>query len=153
MSKSRTKLINAIVAATDEFKQATGIQPHISGLPFIRTKVSDRIKNEMNYFLFGSLALSALVLFLFFRSFAATTMSLVVVAMGVVWSFGTMVLFGFKITLLTALIPPLVVVIGVPNCIYFLNTYHSCYKESNNKEASLYTMVGRMGVVLSLIHI
>lgn len=147
MSKSRTKLINAIVAATDEFKKATGIEPHISGLPFIRTKVSDRIKNEMNYFLFGSLALSALVLFLFFRSFAATTMSLVVVAMGVIWSFGTMVLFGFKITLLTALIPPLVVVIGVPNCIYFLNKYHSCYKESNDKQASLYTMVGRMGVV------
>jgi len=147
MSKSRTKLINAIVAATDEFKKATGIEPHISGLPFIRTKVSDRIKSEMNYFLFGSLALSALVLFLFFRSFAATTMSLVVVAMGVIWSFGTMVLFGYKITLLTALIPPLVVVIGVPNCIYFLNKYHTCYKESNDKQASLYTMVGRMGVV------
>ncbi|MFY7965323.1 MAG: efflux RND transporter permease subunit [Chitinophagaceae bacterium] len=147
MSKSRTRLINSIVAATDKFKQATGIQPHISGLPFIRTKVSDRIKNEMNYFLFGSLALSAIVLFLFFRSFAATTMSLAVVAMGVIWSFGTMVLFGYKITLLTALIPPLVVVIGVPNCIYFLNKFHSCYKESNDKQASLYTMVGKMGVV------
>lgn len=74
-------------------------------------------------------------------------MSLAVVAMGVIWSFGTMALLGYKITLLTALIPPLIVVIGIPNCIYFLNKYHTSFKESNDKDFALYTMVGRMGVV------
>ncbi len=147
MSKSRTALVNKISTAVNSFKKLTGIATHISGLPYIKTKVSDRIKNEMSYFLFGSLLLSALVLLLFFRSFAATLMSLSVVAMGVLWSFGTMVLFGYKITLLTALIPPLVVVIGVPNCIYFLNKYHTVYRESNDKEFSLYTMIGKMGIV------
>ena len=48
-----------------------------------------------------------------------------VVIIGVIFSFGTMYLFGFKITILNALIPPLIVVIGVPNCIYFLNKYHT----------------------------
>ena len=147
MSKARTKLINSIVEAVALFEKQTNIKAHISGLPFIRTRIADRLKNEMNYFLIASLALSALVLLLFFRSFSAMLMSLAVVAMGVIWSFGTMVLFGYKITLLTALIPPLVVVIGIPNCIYFLNKYHTCYKESNDKEFSLYTMIGRMGVV------
>ena len=147
LSKSRTRLVNNIVAAVNLFEKQAGIATHISGLPYIRTRVADKLKLEMNYFLFGSLALSALVLLLFFRSLAATLMSLTVVAMGVVWSFGTMVLFGYKITLLTALIPPLVVVIGIPNCIYFLNKYHTCYKESNDKQSSLFTMVGRMGVV------
>ena len=74
-------------------------------------------------------------------------MSLFVVMMGVIWSLGTMVLFDYKITLLTALIPPLVVVIGVPNCIYFLNKYHMSYKEEGNKQQALVTMIGRMGVV------
>lgn len=146
-SKSRTKLINYIAEEVKLFETETGITAHISGLPFIRTRLSDRIKHEMNYFLFGSLLLSALVLLLFFRSVAAMAMSLAVVAMGVLWSFGTMVLFGYKITLLTALIPPLVVVIGVPNCIYFLNKYHTCYQDSGDKQESLYTMVERMGIV------
>lgn len=147
MSKSRTRLINAISQAVHQFEKETKIETHISGLPYIRTVIAERIKSEMNFFLIGSLVLSALVLLLFFRSISAMFMSLAVVAMGVLWSFGTMVLLGYKITLLTALIPPLVVVIGVPNCIYFLNKYHTVYKESNDKEFALHTMIGRMGVV------
>jgi predicted RND superfamily exporter protein len=105
------------------------------------------VKAEMNWFLIGSLVLSVVTLFLFFWSFSTTLMSLIVVGMGVIWSLGTLVLFGYKITLLTALIPPLVVVIGIPNCIYFLNKYHTVYLETRNKEEALVTMVGRMGVV------
>jgi len=74
-------------------------------------------------------------------------MSLLVVGMGVVWSMGTMALFDYKITLLTALIPPLIVVIGIPNCIYFLNKYHMSYRETGDKKNALTTMVGRMGIV------
>jgi predicted RND superfamily exporter protein len=74
-------------------------------------------------------------------------MSLAVVAMGVIWSLGTMVLMGQKITLLTALIPPLIVVIGIPNCIYFLNKYHTSFKETQDKEKAIINMVGRMGIV------
>ena len=147
MSVNRVKIINNILNAIHQFEKATNITAHISGLPYIRTVVAERIKKELNFFLFGSLLFSAIVLLLFFRSFAAMAMSLSVVAMGVIWSFGTMGLLGYKITLLTALIPPLVVVIGVPNCIYFLNKYHSSFKESNDKQFALYTMVSRMGVV------
>jgi hypothetical protein len=119
----------------------------MSGLPYIRTILADRIKKEMLWFLFGSLFLCAVTLYLFFRSFSAMLMSLAVVAMGVIWSLGTMVLMGQKITLLTALIPPLIVVIGIPNCIYFLNKYHTAYKETKDKEKAIVQMVGRMGIV------
>lgn len=147
MSKSRTKLINSITQFVNDFEKETHIKAHISGLPYIRTIIANRIKQEMNFFLIGSLILSALVLLVFFRSISAMLMSLAVVAMGVLWSFGTMVLLGYKITLLTALIPPLVVVIGVPNCIYFLNKYHIVYKESKDKQFALFTMIGKMGIV------
>jgi uncharacterized protein len=143
----RTTIINQIVSIVKNFENKTSIETHISGLPYIRTIVAERIKKEMNFFLIASLVFSAVVLLLFFRSTAAMFMSLAVVAMGVIWSFGTMVLFGYKITLLTALIPPLVVVIGVPNCIYFLNKYHTSFKDSLDKKFALFNMVGRMGVV------
>lgn len=146
-SKSRTRLINDIMQEVDGFAKKANMPVYVSGLPFIRTTIGNRIKAEMNWFLLGSLLLSVITLFLFFRSVSATFMSLLVVGMGVVWSLGTIVLLGYKITLLTAIIPPLVVVIGIPNCIYFLNKYHTAYRELNDKEKALITMVGRMGIV------
>ena len=146
-SGARSRIINSLETKLTSFKKATQLDLHVSGLPYIRTIMADRIKKEMLWFLIGSLVLSAITLLLFFRSIPAMLMSLAVVAMGVIWSFGTMVLLGQKITLLTALIPPLIVVIGIPNCIYFLNKYHTSYKETGDKEKALIQMVGRMGIV------
>ncbi|MEO5909137.1 MAG: MMPL family transporter, partial [Ginsengibacter sp.] len=146
-SKGRTQVINDIIDKTNEYTATTKIPTHISGLPLIRTQVADRIAHEMKLFIIGSLVLSAFILLLMFRSVKTTLLSLLVVITGVVWSVGIMYLFGYKITLLTALIPPLIVVIGIPNCIYFLNKYHSTYKKTGDKEQSLIDMVSRMGVV------
>lgn len=146
-SPARTKVVNSIVDLTDKFSAAHKIEVHLSGLPLIRTQMANRIQREMRWFLIGSVLLSAIILLLFFRSLSATALSLAVVIIGVVWSMGIMNLFGYKITLLTALIPPLIVVIGIPNCIYFLNKYHSSYKETGDKEKALVNMISKMGVV------
>lgn len=146
-SAGRTQVINDISDAVKVFAGKTNIEVHLSGLPLIRTVVADRIQNEMRYFLFGSLLLSALILLLFFRSISTTILSLLVVILGVIWSVGVLYLCGYQITLLTALIPCLVVVIGIPNCIYFINKYHSSYIKSTDKNKSLVEMVSKMGVV------
>lgn len=146
-SAARTKVVNDIVKLTKDFTAQTHIETHLSGLPLIRTLVADRIKNEMKWFLIGSLALSALILLVFFRSLSTMLLSLSVVIISVIWSFGVLELFNYKITLLTALIPPLIVVIGIPNCIYFLNKYHSTYQGTKEKHPSLVQMVSKMGVV------
>ena len=146
-SPARTKIVNDIIAAANAFQQQTNIEVHLSGLPLIRTVMADRIQKEMRYFLLGSVLLSALILLLFFRSMSTMLLSLAVVILGVVWSLGILYLCGYKITLLTALIPSLVVVIGIPNCIYFINKYHSSYRQSGDKMQSLVDMVSKMGVV------
>ena len=146
-SKERTVVIHDINALTEAFSKATNTPVHLSGLPLIRTVVSDRIQAEMKIFLIGSLALSVLILLIFFRSFSTTLLSMAVVIIGVVWSVGIMQLMGYQISLLTALIPSLVVVIGIPNCIYFINKYHTSYLQSGDKEQSLVDMVSKMGVV------
>ncbi len=146
-SSGRTKVINDIINTINTYTAKTNIPTHISGLPLIRTQVADRIAREMKWFTIGSLALSALILLLMFRSVSTMILSLLVVIIGVIWSIGITYLFKYKITLLTALIPPLVVVIGIPNCIYFLNKYHSTYKKTGDKKQSLIDMVSKMGVV------
>jgi len=154
-SKKRNDVVKDIVDAAQAFGQRHSLDMHYSGLPLIRTNMATRVANEMQWFLFGSVILSAVILLAFFRSFSAMLLSLSVVVMGVLWSLGTMHLFGYSITLLNALIPPLVVVIGIPNCIYFLNKYHSAFKDlerpgtppSDIKKAALFEMISRMGVV------
>ncbi|MGV3767225.1 MAG: efflux RND transporter permease subunit [Chitinophagaceae bacterium] len=146
-SKKRNDVIAAIAAETETFGKKHQTEIMLSGLPYIRTVVGLRIQEEMRFFLIGSLVLSALILLVFFRSVSAMVLSLAVVLIGVVWSMGTMDLFGYKISLLTALIPPLIVVIGIPNCIYFLNKYHTAYRETGEKNSAIVQMIAKMGVV------
>jgi uncharacterized protein len=160
-SPKRSKIIADITAAVNQFEAQTKIETHLSGLPLIRTMVADRLQKEMQLFLIGSLVLSALILLIFFRSVSTMLLSLLVVLFGVVWSLGVLQLCGYKISLLTALIPPLVVVIGIPNCIYFINKYHTSYvsrisaslnadvksPSTTLRTLALVDMVSKMGVV------
>jgi uncharacterized protein len=146
-SKKRIGVVEAITSQANDFGKNNGLQVYLSGLPLIRTEMATRIANEMRLFLLASVILSAFILLLFFRSVGTMLLSLAVVIIGVVWSLGTIHLLGYKITLLTALIPPLIVVIGIPNCIYFLNKYHTSYNETGEKRTALIEMVGRMGIV------
>ena len=154
-SKRRNKVVGDIVKTADAFGTKYGIEMHYSGLPLIRTNLATKVAAEMQWFLLGSIILSAIILLVFFRSFSATAISLAVVIIGVIWSLGTMEWLGYKITLLNALIPPLIVVIGIPNCIYFLNKYHTAYNDINGdvftvesrKRIALTAMISRMGVV------
>jgi predicted RND superfamily exporter protein len=109
--------------------------------------MATKVASEMKWFLLGSVLLSALILLIFFRSFSNMILSLAVVIMGVVFSLATMHLFGYKITLLNALIPPLIVVIGIPNCIYFLNKYHTAFRDTGEKRKALIEMISKMGIV------
>ncbi len=154
VTKERSVVIGQINKELANFEAATNIETHVSGLPLIRTMVADRIQKEMKLFLFASLGLSVLILLIFFRSISTTLLSLAVVLIGVIWSVATIYLCGYQITLLTALIPSLVVVIGIPNCIYFINKYHTSHIQSDEnlsllkrKENALIAMVSKMGVV------
>lgn len=146
-SKKRNAVVEKIKTLAETFGKNNNQEVYLSGLPLIRTEMSTRIADEMKLFLLASVVLSALILLLFFRSFSSMLLSLGVVIIGVLWSMGTMHLFGYKITLLTALIPPLIVVIGIPNCIYFLNKYHTSYNDTDDRKEALVNMVGRMGIV------
>jgi len=160
-SKERTVVVETISKIANDFGINQKVEIHESGLPFIRTRLATRIANEMKWFLVGSILLSAFILLLFFRSISSVLLSLTVVMIGVAWSLGTMHLLNYKITLLTALIPPLIVVIGIPNCIYFLNKFHTAFQEvgekaqgtgnkaqgTGQKKQALIEMVSRMGIV------
>ena len=147
-SAARIVTVKGITDAVDSFtRRHTTLELHYSGLPLIRAKMAVKVAHETTWFLLGSVLILSIIMLVFFRSISTMLLSLTVVVIGVIFSLGTMDLFGYKITLLNALTPTLVVVIGIPNCIYFMNKYHTAFKDTGDKHEALVAMIGRMGIV------
>lgn len=144
-SKAREPLISDIERELAYFEKNTGTELHISGLPFIRTDSIRRSKKEILLFTLLAAVMTSLVLFLFFRSAIAIIIPLLVVATGIAWSSGLLVLFGFKITTLTGLIPPLMIVIGVPNAVYMITKFHQEFLLHGNKMRGLTRVIQKTG--------
>lgn len=149
-SKYRDELFKKIDEEVASFEEKTKIKVHKSGLPYIRVNSTTKVKKEIQIFLLLSILITSLILYLFFRSFKATMYSMLVVCVGVVWSVGIQSLFGYKVTMLTGLIPPLIVVIGIPNCIFLLNKYHSEYKKHGNQIKALSVVIQKIGNAIFL---
>ena len=144
-NESRIDLILSIEDVINPFAEQIGVDIHYSGLPYIRTKSTVKTKAEVEMFIFLAMGVTAFIMLLFFRSFSAMFYSMLVVGVGVVWAIGTLVLLGFKITILTALIPPLIIVIGIPNCIFLLNKYHNEFKLHGNKIKAMTRVIQKVG--------
>jgi predicted RND superfamily exporter protein len=129
----------------DAFEKASGIDLRVSGMPYIRTLNSQNIVDEIGLFVGAALGVTSLLFFFFFRSFRATLLSMTIVTIGVMWSFGTLGLLGYEITVLTAIIPPLIIVIGIPNCIFLINKYQQEIKKHGNKMKSLQRVISKVG--------
>lgn len=129
----------------NDFEEETGLNVRVSGMPYIRTMSSQSIIDEIGKFIFAALAVTSLIFFFFFRSIRATVISIVVVIIGVMWAFGTLGLLQYEITVLTALIPPLIIVIGIPNCIFLINKYQQEVKKHGNQALSLQRVISKIG--------
>ena len=145
-SKDRIKVVSSIKTLGDGFGKLNGLEMHYSGLPLIRTVMATQVADELKLFLILAMIVTGLVLFLLLRSIYAVIYSMLVVAIAVICCLGTIVLFGFKITLLTGLIPPLIVVIGITNCVYLLNKYHIEYVKHGNKMKALNRVIEKIGM-------
>lgn len=145
-SEGRIELTEKITTAGDKFSEETGIDTHYAGLPFVRSIVASRVKAEMQFFLLLSVAVTAIILLLFFRSFTAVIFPMVIIGVVVIWAIGSIGLLGYKITLLTGLIPPVIVVIGIPNSVYLLNKYHQEYEKHGNKVMAISIVIRKIGM-------
>jgi predicted RND superfamily exporter protein len=144
-TKGRIAIVKLIKALGDEFSAKQNLELHYSGLPYIRTAVTAKIVSEMKLFTLLALVVTAVILLVFFKSFKAVVFPMLVVMFGAIWSFGTLVMLDYKITILTSLITPLIIVIGVPNCILLLNRYQQEYYKHGNKVKALVRMVIKVG--------
>lgn len=144
-TKGRVQLIYDIRNSIEKFGEKYNVKLHYSGLPYIRTVTSKKVEDELQLFIYASLLIASIILLIFFRSFKAVFFTIIIVIINVVWVMGTISFLGYKITMLTGILPPLLIVIVVENCIFLLNKYHNEYKLHGNKIKSLSRVVQRIG--------
>jgi len=138
-------IVKDLIPAIENFQDTYDIDIRVSGMPYIRTLNAQNIVDEIGLFVVAALLVTSLIFFLFFRSFRATFISLIVVCIGVMWTLGFLGLLKYEITVLTALIPPLIIVIGIPNCIFLINKYQHEVKLHGNKVKSLQRVITKVG--------
>lgn len=138
-------ILKELIPIIEEFEESQDINVYVSGMPYIRTLNSQNIIDEIGLFVGGALFVTSLIFFLFFRSFRATLISMITVLIGVMWAFGFLGLLRYEITVLTAIIPPLIIVIGIPNCIFLINKYQQEIKNHGNKAKSLQRVITKIG--------
>lgn len=141
----RDFIFDALNPIIEQFERDYNIDVRVSGMPYIRTMNAQNIIDEIGLFVVLALGVTALIFFFFFRSFRATLITLLVVSIGVVWAFGFIGLFRYEITVLMALIPPLIIVIGVPNAIFLINKYQQEVKKHGNQAKSLQRVISKIG--------
>ncbi len=141
----RQAVIDAVRDRTEAFAQGTALPVYRSGLPWIRVNSTNLVKEEMPMFMAASMGLCALLLFLFFRSWRVMGICMAVVAISVVWTFGCMALLDYKVTLLQSVIAPLVIVTGVPNCVFLVNAFHYEFTDHGNRVKALQRVISRIG--------
>lgn len=147
-SKHRIEIVKQIKTEADAFSKKHNLDLHYSGMPYIRTAFMEKISGEMGLFMIMAILVMAFILWAFFRSFNTVFYSIAVVAIGVIWSLGTIHLLDYKITVLSGLIAPLIMVIGIPNCVFLINKYQSEYALHHNKMKALSRMIVTIGVSL-----
>lgn len=129
----------------EEFEEQSGIKVYVSGMPYVRTLNSQNIVDEIKWFVLAALLVTSFIFYFFFRSFRATFISMLTVIIGVIWAFGFIGLLHYEITVLTAIIPPLIIVIGIPNCIFLINKYQQEIKKHGNQAKSLQRVIAKIG--------
>ena len=143
--RTRIALVANIVKAATAYENQSKVEIHYSGMPYIRTLTMQKVKRELFLFVLMSIAIAALIMLFFFKSMKVVLSSLLIVAISIIWVLGTTVLFNFKITILTGVIPSLIIIIAIENCIYILNKYHWEYRSHGNKIKALIRVVQRIG--------
>jgi len=143
--KRKEFIFDTLIPIVEKFENDYNVDIRISGMPYIRTLNAQNIQDEIMLFVLGALLITALIFFFFFRSYRATFITLLVVMIGVTWAFGFIGLFRFEITVLSALIPPLIIVIGVPNAVFLINKYQQEIKKHGQQAKALQRVISKIG--------
>lgn len=151
-TRAKHQLLDRVEEVVEEWAQVLGVEAHFAGVPYLRHYVAQLLPRELWLFTAGSLLLTVLALWIYFRSWYAMGFPVFLLGLASVWTVGIIGIYGFKLTLLTALLPPVIIILGIPPSIYMLSEYHRLYVAKGSKVAAITEMLRQLGLVTFMIH-
>ncbi|TVR78052.1 MAG: hypothetical protein EA412_09580 [Chitinophagaceae bacterium] len=139
--------VEEIKKFTAQFEEQTSEKIHSTGFTFIRAYKMASISEELRTLLFFASLFVLIVLTFLFRSFYPVIFPMLVISIGVIWSIGCLVLLNYELTILTGLVPNLILIIGIPNCVYILNKYHLELTKHGHKIRALTRVIEKIGYI------
>ncbi len=151
-SKQRLVIFDRIQKLGAEFETKHNTVLRYAGLPVLRATLFNILFNEIILFLGLAILVTALILLVIFRSWVSVIYPLIVVGVIIAWALGIQGILGYKMTMITGIIPALITVVGIPNCVYFITKYHYEYSICRNKLEALTNMIVKIGVVTVMVN-
>jgi len=123
---------------------------YVTGAPIIMHKTKMALLGDIPKFLVLSVVVILAILFLSFRALRSMALPLVVVGLGTLWTMGTMKLLGFELTVVSIMVPPLVLTLGSAYSIHILNQYFREAKVKGNDKSWIAQSVGHINRTILL---
>ncbi|PKL18835.1 MAG: hypothetical protein CVV49_04010 [Spirochaetae bacterium HGW-Spirochaetae-5] len=124
----------------------SGLNSIIQGVPVINKYLSDYMHRDLVNFLPPIFVVILIVFFLNFRSARGVFLPLVTLILSDIWVIGLMGHLGFKLTMLGASLPSLIVAVGSSYSIHIVNQYYIDQRVSRQSDKS-------EGLRMSMSHI
>jgi predicted RND superfamily exporter protein len=101
----------------------------LGGLPYITYSIKGNIISDMSLLVPLALILMVAMLYSFFREWRGVILPFIIVAMSIIMSFGLMALLGWKISLITILMPIMLIAIANDYGIHLIAHYHELIRK------------------------
>lgn len=152
-TKERLQVVDKVERTVHNFEKVQGVETHISGLPYIRTVNVKMGQKEILLFICLAALVTAIVLLLIYRSLWEVVVPLLMVGIAVLWAQGIIVTLGYQVTILTGLVPPLLIVIGIPNSVYIITKYHREFGLQGDKMKALVHVIDKAGSAIFMANL
>lgn len=116
-------VIEEVEGVLDSSPPPSGYHAALSGLPWIRTDTIDNLQADQKRLLPIAAVLYLVTLAVIFRRVSGSLLPLLAVGMGLAWTIGCVVTLGASFNLVSNVLPVLLIVVGVSNCVHVLDDY------------------------------
>jgi len=113
------------VIATADADLAPGMKVWVTGGPVIRAATSQAVLKQLRWVIPAIVVLLTALLALAFRSVRGVLLPLATIVLALGWTFATLSLIGRPLNLITSLVPPLLVTMGLAYCAHILSEFEA----------------------------
>ncbi len=132
----RSVLVKRIQALVER-ERGEGYELYMAGYPVLTTVMPELLVSDNMRFMPIVLCLVILILFASFRTFRGVALPALTVVASVIWTMGLLVAVGRRVEIITNVIPPMVMVIGLAAAIHILTHYNEELSRDADRRAAL----------------